>query len=262
MTDAATGDEAAADAPGATSAASATGAAQPGAALLDLQSADLAIDALRAARAGLPERHELPVIESEAAELELLARRLEADREQRRGHERALSASAGELAARIALIESQVRSGRVSYRDQEALADELASLAHRRDALEDEELGELTALDQLEEEAGRIAAQRPLLVARHRAAQAALVRAEGELDRRVAEALEARERLAAAVPPALLSEYERLRQRLGGAVVARVVRNSCDGCHLTLPATEADRLRHAGPGSTARCEQCGRLLVA
>ncbi len=120
----------------------------------------------------------------------------------------------------------------------------------------------MTELDRLEQEAERLVAQRPVLVGRHQAARAALAAAESEIDRRVAEAVEARKALAAQVPAPLLAEYERLRAHLGGVVVARVVRDSCSGCHISLPATESDRLRHAGAGSTARCEQCGRLLVS
>jgi hypothetical protein len=65
----------------------------------------------------------------------------------------------------------------------------------------------------------------------------------------------------ASVPASLVSTYERLRTRLGGVGVARVVGNHCDGCHLTLSAVELDHLRHLPPGEVATCEQCSRILV-
>ena len=40
-------------------------------------------------------------------------------------------------------------------------------------------------------------------------------------------------------------QYERLRSRLGGIGAARLVGTSCSGCHLTLPATEIDRIKQA-----------------
>ena len=60
----------------------------------------------------------------------------------------------------------------------------------------------------------------------------------------------------------MLAEYDSLRSHLGGTAVAKAVRGACSGCHLSLPAKEADRLRHAEPGTLARCEQCGLLLVS
>jgi predicted nucleic acid-binding Zn-ribbon protein len=244
------------------SAQGAAGAAAPsGETLLALQEADLRIDELVARRRTLPERTALHAVEAEAAALERRSRELAARREQRAAHERSLAASAGELGSRISLIQSQVASGRVSYRDQEALADELASLARRREELEDEELSDLTELDEIEQEAHGIAAQRPVLVARHRAARSALAAAEQALDAALGEACQSREAIARQLPAALLAEYDALRARLGGAVVARVTRGACAGCHLSLPATQADRLRHADPGTISRCEHCGRLLV-
>jgi predicted nucleic acid-binding Zn-ribbon protein len=43
--------------------------------------------------------------------------------------------------------------------------------------------------------------------------------------------------------------------------VARLVGNHCDGCHLTLPSMELDRIRHAPETEVFTCDQCGRILV-
>jgi predicted nucleic acid-binding Zn-ribbon protein len=80
---------------------------------------------------------------------------------------------------------------------------------------------------------------------------------DGELARRARE----REQTAGSVPVDLQSVYDRLRARLGGVAVARLVGNHCDGCHLTLPAVELDRVRHLPEGELVTCEQCGRILV-
>ena len=49
--------------------------------------------------------------------------------------------------------------------------------------------------------------------------------------------------------------------RFDGVAVARLVGSHCDGCHLTLPAMELDRIRHLPEGELVTCEQCGRILV-
>ena len=44
--------------------------------------------------------------------------------------------------------------------------------------------------------------------------------------------------------------------------MARLVGNTCQGCRLTIPATEVDRIRKAGPdGDVAHCDNCGAILV-
>ena len=53
---------------------------------------------------------------------------------------------------------------------------------------------------------------------------------------------------AGAVPEQLLAAYERLGQRLEGVAVARLTGGRCDGCHLSLPAVELDRIRHEAAG--------------
>ncbi len=63
------------------------------------------------------------------------------------------------------------------------------------------------------------------------------------------------------MPDNLLATYERLRTRLGGIGVARLVGNHCDGCHLALSAVELDHVRHLPEGEVYTCEQCSRILV-
>jgi len=67
--------------------------------------------------------------------------------------------------------------------------------------------------------------------------------------------------VAAQVPAELLARYERLRAKLAGTGAARLVGESCGGCHLTLPAMEVDRIRRAPPDEVLTCDQCGRILV-
>ncbi len=67
--------------------------------------------------------------------------------------------------------------------------------------------------------------------------------------------------LAPALPAELAQRYELLRSRLGGVGAARLVGDRCDGCHLTLPSVEVERIRHLPPEEFATCPQCDRILV-
>ena len=62
-------------------------------------------------------------------------------------------------------------------------------------------------------------------------------------------------------PTSWPTRYEVLRARLGGVGAARLVGDRCDGCHLTLPSVEVERIRHLPPEEFATCPQCDRILV-
>ena len=63
------------------------------------------------------------------------------------------------------------------------------------------------------------------------------------------------------MPGELRTEYERLRARLGGIGVARIIHGTCSGCNLSLSSTELDHIRHGGVTDIFHCEQCGRILA-
>jgi len=71
----------------------------------------------------------------------------------------------------------------------------------------------------------------------------------------------ARAAVATGLPDELAERYERLRTHLGGVGAARLVGNRCDGCHLTLPSVEVERIHQLPADTFATCPQCDRILV-
>ena len=92
-------------------------------------------------------------------------------------------------------------------------------------------------------------------------AEMTLTAAAAEIDGEVAELEVRRSEVRDGVAGDLLDEYERLRSVSEGVAVAKLVGNRCEGCHLTLPAMEIDRIRHLPPDERVHCDECGRLLV-
>jgi len=241
-----------------------SGAVDDGAfdALLDLQDVDIALAQAAHRRVTLPERAELDAVL--AARDALVARReaLRAEAAPLRVRRDELDAQAAALAARRRELEARLYADRGAARDLAALNDEVAHLADRLTAVEDQELEVMEVLEPVESGAaaveGELAAAEVALGERREAAEAA----QAVVDAEISVLREERAAHATRVPASLLQRYERIRERAGGVGAARLVGDRCSGCHLTLSSVEVDQVRHQDPGSVHTCEQCGRILVA
>ena len=231
-------------------------------ALLVLQDLDSRMDQEAHRKANLPARIELEEIlaamadkEQDKAALstardEIAARQAEAERE--------LQATE----ARIAQVHSRLYSGEVTAtRELQAMVADEELLRKRQSELEDKALALMEERDPLDVEISALDAILSDLGERRATAAATLGSAESEVEALISDLARQRPGATAAVAPQLLATYEQLRHRLGGVAVARLVGGRCDGCHLSLPAMELDRIRHQTAGSLEYCEQCGRILV-
>lgn len=230
--------------------------------LLAVQDLDLAADQLRHRRDHLPERAELAGIDAEAAAAQ--AQRDEVEATLRALNERQAGAEADLAAAeeRAQTINRRLFGGEVSAsRDLQAMSAELEQLEARTSSLEDAVLAVMEEREPLEATAGQLAARLEQLADARSGAEGRLAGAEQEIATELADIRSRRSAAAAAVPEALMATYEKLRARLGGVGVARLVGSHCDGCHLTLPAMELDRVRHLPEAELYQCEQCSRILV-
>jgi hypothetical protein len=90
---------------------------------------------------------------------------------------------------------------------------------------------------------------------------AALRASEAEIEAELKVEQDARSALVPGIPANVLALYEQVRTSNRGMGAARLVGGNCQACHLALPATEVDRIRHLAPDAIARCEHCGAILV-
>lgn len=229
-------------------------------ALLALQELDTAADQLRHRRAALPERLALTELDAAIDRLDAEAAAVHAERDPLAAEQARLDAQVADSETKQASITAALRRTSVP-REAQAMSTELEALKARQRDLEDRELDLMEQLEPLDARLAELAAQRDDASTRRGVAVEALAEAEAEVDRELMALGERREAAVAAVLPALLTRYERLRAKLGGVAVARLQGNRCTGCNLTLPAMEIDRIRHLPPDELVECEQCGRLLV-
>ena len=143
----------------------------------------------------------------------------------------------------------------------QAMAEDVEGLKKRASELEDKVLAFMEEREPFDTEMASLDRKLAELADRQRGTLESLSAAETELDAAIAGLVAQRPGAVEAVPQPLLTAYDRLRSRLGGVAVARLVGGRCDGCHLSLPAMELDRIRHQSAGSLETCEQCGRILV-
>ena len=140
-----------------------------------------------------------------------------------------------------------------SPKDAQGLESELASLARRKNDLEDGELEVMDRLEQADAEVTELEAQ-----VNDINAEGARLSSEGKT---VVSDAAARDRgaVVASVPADLVTFYERVAARSSGAALLR--RGTCEGCRMVLSGTDMAVIRQAAPDAVLTCPECGCILV-
>jgi len=231
--------------------------------LLVLQEHDLALDRHRHRHATLPER-------TAVADADAAIAALDAEIAERRGPladltrtQEDFEAEAQRLAAQADTADARLYSGEItSPKELLALQADVAQLRRHQSAVEDQALAVMEEREPLEAEVGALEAQRSVVVATRDAHRDALRTVEAAVDAEIGAEQITRNAAAAALEPTVLALYERCRSASAARVgAARLVGSTCQGCRLTIPATEVDALRNAPPGTIAHCDNCGAILV-
>ncbi len=139
-----------------------------------------------------------------------------------------------------------------------ALEQKLKELARQKGTLEEQILELMTQT----EEAEQVVAKYEAAVDKWGKKVEALNRSHASESRRLTEELETltarRVELVGQLDGALITQYDGLREKLGGLAVAAVHKGSCRGCKVTLPGAYAQRLKTGT--QIVRCESCHRIL--
>jgi uncharacterized protein len=230
--------------------------------LLEVQDHDTAIDQLRHRLASLPERAELADVEGRLTRLRSRVAVVQTERDELGLRQAGLEQQIESSRSRKAELERRMFGGQgTSARDLQAMDDEVKHLSRHISELEDREIEIMEALEPLDAELGTAKVEGDALSQDRDRLRGTIDTAVVDIDAEIASQATARAAVAADLPADLLARYERLRTKLAGTGAARLVGESCGGCHLTLPAMEVDRIRRAPPDEVLTCDQCGRILV-
>ncbi len=226
--------------------------------LYELQELDLHVVGLEKSLAELVAKlADKSLLNAARAKLERLEKRLDGLSAERRSVERTVS----EVMDSLSALEKRLYGGGITNAQQMAAAEEERTFTiARQGEFEDQLLEFMVAIDDLEplvdgakQALSRLEEARPAQEVEWREASACL------RDELAVMALE-REEVLPLVAANLLPMYESLRKTKGGRAVARVERNLCAGCRLSLPTGDVQKAR-ASLG-TVLCSSCGRILYA
>lgn len=238
-----------------------TASPQEQARLLDLQTVDTTVLQVRRKRSELPAIAAVRDLEvaSGAVDYKIVAATTEVS--DRTLDLRKAENDVEQVVNRATRDRERMDSGAGSAKDLEGLARELESLAKRQSELEDVELEAMQALEEAQAALDALKSDRERITAELDAARAELAERTSQLDAQEADLLAERALLSGGLPADLIALYDKLRADLGGIGAAMLHRGACQGCHLTLDATEIGRIRGLPEDSVARCAECRRILV-
>ncbi len=230
--------------------------------LLRLQERDLTLDRLHHERETLPERARLAATQERLGALAQTRNTRQAARDEVAHNEQRLADEAQRLAEQAAAAEKRLYSGEVSSpRELQALQADVEQLRRHQREVEDRQLSAMEQREPLDAGLGVLDTERDALDAEAATLRRELERRERDLASAAEAERLARGEVAGSIDAELISEYERRRQRGNGVGAARLSGMTCQGCHLTIPATEVDRIRHHSDGPLAFCDNCGCILV-
>ena len=230
--------------------------------LLDLQDVDLQLDQVAHKRKSLPEHralaelvaektvvdHDLVTADTEVSDLQREQKKADTDVEQVR--------------QRKARNQQRIDSGQISSpKDLENLQHEIGSLDRRISDLEDAELEVMEKLEAAEGIQADLRTRAEAFAGRQTELETIRDAALKELDEQRAELGDKRATIAAELPDALVTQYQRLREHNGGIGAAPLVGKRCMGCRMELAPSDLNRIKAAAPDAVLRCEECGRILV-
>lgn len=226
--------------------------------LVRLQDVDLALDVRRTALADAESR----IGESE----ELLALRARVDDMRSALHaasgtQKDAELEADALKAKIAPVEEKLYSGAIKNpRELSDLQADVDQLKHQLSTVEDRDLAALAALETAQAEISAAEAELASMEQAWQAEQTGLRGQVKTLSAEIATHDAQRAEQAAAIDKELLAHYDHIRRAHQGRGVAKLDRNLCLGCRISLPVSTVNKAR-AG-NTIVQCPNCERILYS
>ena len=228
-------------------------------ALLDVQSKDNHISQLAHRRDGIPERQALVAVQTQLREFSQIL-------VTRNGVLEDAKLELSRIKDDVAVVDERISrdteriSNSSSMKDVQALESELASLATRKNNLEESELVVMQTVEDAQALVAQAASERDVVEAKRSALSATISERESELDAEREAEIAERARLVAGLPEDLIALYEKQRARYGiGA--ALLTRGVSGGSGMKLNETDINAIRNAAEDDVVMCPDSSCILV-
>ena len=229
--------------------------------LMQLQKLDTEINQLNFKLKSLPEHEQISAIharlEHSAVELKVVETELEDVTIDLRRSEVDVEA----VTMRMEKDEKRLNAGLGTPKELEQTQHELATLAKRKEDLEDGELEIMLRHESVKKRVDELKSDEEGLKKLELELNIRIENATTELNALITTAAEDRMKLAPQIDKALMDIYEKVREGQGGVGAALLIGNKCDGCHLVINAIELERIKTLADDDVLRCEECRRILV-
>lgn len=226
--------------------------------LARLQEIDLALDARRASVEDAESR--LGESEDVAAARAVVDQRT-SELRAAEGTQKDVELEAETLKGKIGPAETKLYSG--SIKNPKELGDlqaDIDQLKRQLAAVEDRQLEAISAVETAESELRAAQAELDALDAAWREEQAEMRERIERVGAEIAEYEAARTERAESIDADLLKMYDRIRRAHQGRGVAKLDRNLCTGCRISLPVNTVNKAR-AG-NALIQCPNCERILYS
>ena len=230
--------------------------------LLDVQELDSRIDNLTHRLASIPEAAALRELADRRTAVANQVRDLRIEVDDHTREQKRADADVEQVKTRRARDQGMIDSGQINDpKALERMLGELDSLHRRINSLEDTELEVMERLETAQHALGERSAELTAIETEEVTLREALEAKAGDLQRDVEEARAERVTTASGMPEDLLALYEKLRAQKGGVGAAALRRRECEGCRLTLNASDLGIIAKKPTDEVVRCEECDRILV-
>lgn len=166
-----------------------------------------------------------------------------------------------ELKEKISTVETKMYSGSVGNpKELVNLQEEVDSFKRARSRVDEGLLGVMERLETLQSSLGERESKLSQMQAEWEAEQEGLRAEQAKVHSEIEQYRSRRNGQVSVVDPKDLSLYQALLKGKGGRAVARIQRNACQGCRISIPLTQIQRTRSGS--ELVQCPSCERILYA
>lgn len=229
--------------------------------LIDLAAIDTKLIQLDHQRIGIPEIKTVQDLEVELGSIDLKIVAAQTEVSDLTQAQIKAEIDVEQVQSRIDKDQKRLTEGTGSPKDLENLQHELATLTGRLKELEDIELEIMQQLEDAQNVLAELTTDKTLVTTKLADIRKSLEGKLAELEQLIAQQQDARKNILQAIPTDLADLYEKIRLDRGDVGAAELKHAACQGCHLTLDATELNRIKDLPADHVVRCEECRRILV-